>query len=80
MGHLYWVQHELLPLVITSEDGNNVFLCVVVLMEPEVDRVNCYWPSPAQSFFVPSPSGPMALYYYLTIPGVIQFSPQLKLI
>jgi hypothetical protein len=44
-------------------------------MKPEVDRVNCYWLSSAQSFLVPSPSGLIALYYCHTIPGVAQLCP-----
>jgi hypothetical protein len=31
-----------------------------------VSRVNCCWPSPAQSFFVPSPAGLMTILYCLT--------------
>jgi hypothetical protein len=36
--------------------------------------VNCCWPSPGQSFLVPSPAGLMTIFYCLTALGVVTHS------
>jgi hypothetical protein len=33
--------------------------------------VNCSWPSPAQSFLVPSPAGCMSIFHRFTTLGII---------
>jgi hypothetical protein len=38
----------------------------------QVDRAYCCWPSPAQSFLVPSPAGLMTTFYSLTTLGVLK--------
>jgi hypothetical protein len=38
------------------------------------DRVNCCWPSPAQSILVPSPAGFMTMFHSLTTLWVVQLS------
>jgi hypothetical protein len=35
-----------------------------------VGQLNYYWPSPAQSFLVPSPTALMTIFYFLTTLGM----------